>query len=589
MSLEIERNKVGRKPFQAVKLSLDRCQHDYGLSPCTAGIDEPFSGKCFKTFQTCQDTPNYSASSTIGEVWLTESTNDFPLNLLNEVGLAVAVPCIEKIKITPPVIDTKGGLGVRSTVSVKAIDFPHHDRGLDPYVDTRNYNPEERGTFWGKLLARNKHYNGRLLTVYTGFLDENDQFDATNFEQRVYVIETIDGPSSKGIVNIKAKDILKLADDKRAKIPIASTGSNTLALDAVETTSITLTAGTGDEYTIGGGYVRLEEEIIQYASRTGDVLSTLTRGTWGTIATDHDAGVTAQLCADFSAVNVVDIVEDLLLNYTSIPAGYLDTVNWDIEKTAWLSSNNLTNIISKPTGVFKILQQLTAENLFYMWWDAVTQKVKLKAIAPSFGIETLTDNNNIVEDSMKIEQKKEQRISQVWFYYGVRDYTETKTENYKTLYITVNSETESPNSYGESVVKIIESRWIIDEGLALQNAGRLILMFKDNQRVATFNLDKKDNVKVGDRVTLQTRSVQTITGEPESLEMILTEEDEIKSGTTVRFKAAEYQFTERYGNIAPNMITLDYSADTDENRGKYAYICLDNGKFADNSAGYAIL
>ena len=38
MSYEIERNRVGRKPFQIVKLSLDYCTLEHGVAPCTAGL-----------------------------------------------------------------------------------------------------------------------------------------------------------------------------------------------------------------------------------------------------------------------------------------------------------------------------------------------------------------------------------------------------------------------------------------------------------------------------------------------------------------------------------------------------------------------
>ena len=38
MTYAIERTRVGRKPFQIVKLSLDYCTLTYGESPCTAGL-----------------------------------------------------------------------------------------------------------------------------------------------------------------------------------------------------------------------------------------------------------------------------------------------------------------------------------------------------------------------------------------------------------------------------------------------------------------------------------------------------------------------------------------------------------------------
>ena len=38
----------------------------------------------------------------------------------------------------------------------------------DPYVSERTYIPITRGTYFGKLKARNPFYNGRIMRVYSG-------------------------------------------------------------------------------------------------------------------------------------------------------------------------------------------------------------------------------------------------------------------------------------------------------------------------------------------------------------------------------------------------------------------------------------
>lgn len=215
-----------------------------------------------------------------------------------------AIPSLIDINLAPTQLSVDGGLGKRASVTVMVQDHPHHDRDTDPYVTSRSYTPMERGTYWGKLKARNPYYQGRLLKIYTGYIGE--AFDlAENFESRLYVIERIDGPDSKGRVSITAKDILKLADNDRAKYPRATDGRLSIALTDVEETSLSLApAGVGSEvfsdgsqkYPDTGGLVRIGDEVIAYASRTGDTLSTLDRARFGTTAAAHSADEVVQIC-----------------------------------------------------------------------------------------------------------------------------------------------------------------------------------------------------------------------------------------------------------------------------------------------------
>ena len=78
--------------------------------------------------------------------------------------------------------------------------------------------PDLRGSFWGKLLARNKFWEGRRVDILTGYLDaDTGAYDPANFIRRTYVIEAIAGPDRAGKVSLVAKDPLKFADSNRAR------------------------------------------------------------------------------------------------------------------------------------------------------------------------------------------------------------------------------------------------------------------------------------------------------------------------------------------------------------------------------------
>jgi len=663
VTYETEKDRVGRLPFQVVKLSLDHCTKRYGVNDpstggfgvCLAGtrttgtaqggsttsvtlaasasstdgfyegyaifitsgsadgelkritaydgttkeatLDTAMAapvanldtyeliervGACYNTRETCQDLTNYDPDPTSNEIYLTEANSNFPVDLLDTSGLAVAIPCLKSVKITPPRLNIGRGLGMRSNVDITCYDFPHGDNGIDPYYLSRNYDPATQGTFWGKLLARNPYYTGRLLTVYRGYLEQDGTFDLTNYNTWVYAIDRIDGIQRNDTVKLTAKDILKKADDKKAQVPKPSTGlvlTSFLAADASFTVTPT---GVGDAEYPASGTARISDEIFDF-TRVGDVFTfDGTRGQYGTTASDHDAGDSVQLCLVYTNENVVDIVQDLLDvslrsdtnglgTNAGIPTAQLDIAGWTSERNLWLSSNLLTRVISKPFGVNQLLTELTEQNLFYMWWDAKTSLVKLRAIAPVREGSALTDDDNFIADSIKVWEDQKLRTSQTWIFYGVRNWAEDtdKLENYKSLYVGVDTEQEDPDTYNESQIDKIISQWITTEALAVQLSGRLLNIYGRNVKFINFDLDNKDDVSLGDNITVSTRYIQDVDGSNKTFNMIVIEENEKESGSINSFRAQQFELLGSYGyigyshtgrmasNPASNQVVLD--------------------------------
>jgi hypothetical protein len=289
MSYAAEQVKSGRQPVVIVEMVMDYCARTYGVAPCTASVGVTGTQKCFNTIQNCQDEDNYSK---------TTKTYRFAQKNAALPPSFSAIPSLIGVEFSPGKLDTGGGLGIRSAVTLTFEDHAHHDRGIDPYVTERAYTPMDRGTFWGKFLARNQYYQGRPIYVYSGFIGATfDTTLASDFKKHVYVIEKIEGPDGSGRIKVTAKDPLKLADNERAAMPRASYGRLSAAIDDNDTTlTLTTTAADYSEYPTTGGYVRIDSEIIQYAGRTGSSLTGLTRAQYGTTAAAHDADAAVQLC-----------------------------------------------------------------------------------------------------------------------------------------------------------------------------------------------------------------------------------------------------------------------------------------------------
>lgn len=559
---------MGRQPFQYVEIDLDYCANTAGVAPCAAS--QTGDAKCFNTYATCNDTPNFNLTTKTyrfcspngGKVPQgLDAIIDNNFRLLEDGGfrlledgsrrmleavciMSVTIPCLRSISITPAEITAGKGLGLRAACSITMQDFPHSDIRIDPYVSERTYIPITRGTFFGKLKARNPFYNGRIMRVYSGYLEQDGSFNAANFEVRTYVIEQWDGIDTNGITKITAKDILKLASDDRAVAPKASIGKITLDMTN-STTSVNLTpTGIGSDYG-SSGYVRIGSEVMAF-TRSGDTL-TLTRAQKGTTASTHQQGDTVQLCYQVVGQTAQNIVYDLLVNYAFVDPSFIDKSAWDAEQVGYLPRLYNT-LVTTPTGVSKLLTELTEQVGFFLFWDEVNSLIKFQTIRPNSLSETVHELNttkHLLADSVKMRDIVDDRVNEVWVYYGIIDSTKNLTEdsNYSNLYIASNVNDQSQVQNRDVRIKKIQSRWILDRAAAIELGSRYLERFAKAPIEADFALDAKDsNIALADFVQIDSPQHQDFSGSPLAILLQVVKRTEKQTGTTWAFTARQFAF-----------------------------------------------
>lgn len=609
MSYDELKKEFGKQAVQFIELRLERCSLTYGLAPCTAAIGTTGTKKCFNTFGTCQDQPNFASQPvkyrfSTTRLWTRGQGPQL-------TGEPPTFPTLVSVNTAPTVLTPGKGIGVRSSVQAVVQDHPWHDAFTDPYISSRSYKPDDQGSFWGKFLARNKYYQNRVLVVYTGFLDENGEYDPANFKQRTYIITKISGPGADGRVTIEGKDPLRLADNEKAKFPLPCTATLTTAINASHPhfdiadpdgqVAAQLSIGT-----LAQPYLVVDREIVRVTSWTisgTTVTATTTRasvpvyydGTFN-VAVSHGVGAKVQTTWNFDDQYAHDVVNKLLTDAAGLDPAYLPYSEWQTEILEAAPYMKFSRLIAQPTGVKDLLTEITQHGIL-LWWDERATVVRMRGMR-FYGVlsDVLSDDKNFVANTVAVSEDPNSLATQVWMSYAHAAPLEDPKllKSYRQISIPADLTEESANAFGRSQTMQIMSLWMPPSGAsAVQSQTDIQLrQYKKVRKVINFTLDPKDdNYWVGDVISVSTHLVPDDEGALTPRNYLITSVDEVWSadGVMLRYVATE-QFTfTRVGLIAPDSLaSTTYSSATVDQRRQYAFITRDVGTFADGSPGYQI-
>jgi len=568
---------IGREPLQVIEIEQPLCTLEYGVSPCTAAIGVTGSIKCFNGSKTCQDLPNYDPEPLL--LRFCKSQAKQPEGIF-------CVPSLMSVSTSPTQINVVGGskskgpLGIRAELSVTFKDHPYSDVLVDKYRLERNYIATDRGSYWSKWLARNPYYNGYIMRVYDGYVGQS----LSEMGKRTYLIDTFSGPDSNQNVMIKAKDVLKLADNDKAQAPGASTGK--LIVDYTESASM-------DPMRITGG-VAAEYTGVSTISDTEINLTGITRSIRTTEAEDQDAGDRVQICLEYTDIRPDDLANDLLTTYGNVPASFITLADWSAEASVWLEQFRLSTLITEPTGVTDLLGEITEQALFYIWWDERAEQIRLRALRPAFNdsVKSIDNFKNILAGTFELKAKPKERISQVWVFFGQRNPVEKldDEQNFRSIRVRVDADAESDLQYGEQRIRKIYSRWIQSDAIAIQTTARLLSRFRDTPEYIAFALDAKDRAMwTGDLADVTVDSIVDETGGPRVLRWQVISAEETISGEVTEYQLQRFEYgpTDKAAFIMATNAPI-YANASEAQRLTGGFIGDDFGLMPNGDPGYTL-
>ena len=602
-------NSAARTPCTLVVIALDYCQNTFGVAPCTAT-----GTPCYNTYPTCKDTANFNRGSRDYEY----TSNDAPLPFAGPRPYVAA----NGVQYLPTEI--KDSLSITGRTTIQLLDEPDGDVGLDPYIDQRASVPVV--SYWRKVLARNRNYKGRRVSIYEGFIGQSRE----EFQLRwAGVIDSV----TMGTASVKVEVVDLLKALKNYEVPQKWDGKLLVPCDAVGTIiGLDKTAGIADS-----GYILIDDEIIRYAAidTTRNQLTGCTRGCFDTVAASHSADAKIQPVAYYAPQNGWDLLQSMLLDSTDPtvadpPGAGLSATDVDSSAFAdwreWPGGEvKFSAIVPKPTKLDTLFWEVV-DLLGAKCWYSEGQQITVRrdvpnrpgyggfidtAIAtegffalalesgPLLGIESgkyreVTDAENIIDGSTSVDLNDGARLTRsilLWDRSALGD--ETKLESYNTVDIGEDAEAESANEYGEPTEEKGCCRWLRrgyarEEDLLQFVSGylaRRIWRRRDAPPIIAFGVEIKDSgIRTGEWLNLSTDEVLNTDGSPlASARFQIVRRD--TKGDTINLKALSLG-TKKIAVIA-DATAPDYTAATSEER-EYGYIAGADGLLPDGSAAYLI-
>jgi hypothetical protein len=346
-------------------------------------------------------------------------------------------------------------------------------------------------------------------------------------------------------------------------------------------TSLTVAGALLADYP-ASGRLRIGSEIMAYTARAtvgNDVQFTgITRGVLQTEAAKHRQNERVQRVLSFVEVSFQDIIYELLTVWGGIPAMFIDNAAWHIEAAAGRGVLEFTGHITEPAAIEDLVSEICLQAVSNIWWDERQQKIILRALRPTTVDNRLDEDLDIKAGSFAIKELPEERVSQVFVYYNLRNPTLTITDpaNYENAEVRIDVGKQIQYG-GEPVVRQLFCRFIPTQLIAGNLARSYLNRFKDVRREVTFSLAEEKDLWTGDNVTIEHFLDQDQFGLPLLQNWLIIEASVDSVGATYRFVAEDNNSAGVLWVWQDDDVPADWDAATPEQRETLPFWLNDDG------------
>lgn len=294
----------------------------------------------------------------------------------------------------------------------------------------------------------------------------------------------------------------------------SSTGSWT------ETTSAYNLSVTDGSVLDASGYIKVEDEIIYYASKSSNTLQDITRGINNTKKVPHSSGVVIGKLFEYPADNPFTILQDIL-TAGGIDASYI-AAKFGTYESAWSDIDFSLQPYFQNTKLGDIYFNLV-DSLDCLSWvneDGEIDIIKQEEVPGSYT--TITDTENIIRGSISVDWNEESRFTR-WFMYWNRYDGSKKLDDksgYNRINLDINADAESAVNYNDEKAHITYSAFINIAGNEA-NCNTYVntvltnreTRTKQAQEILKLSVELKDSaIKVGDIIKVSTSALQDADG-----------------------------------------------------------------------------
>jgi len=294
------------------------------------------------------------------------------------------------------------------------------------------------------------------------------------------------------------------------------------------------------------GVVRIDDELIRFAGRSGAGLAVTERGAFGTAAASHASG---------AAVAPTQLSDEL---------------------GRWLAGTSYRRFVERGSELKGLVNELRAQTLTHLW-QGEDSTIRAKCVAPPFYTDApaaLDDDRSFLAGSASWEPGGDLRATRVVVHYApaAPDPGE-RPEDYNGLLAVVDAEVESAAMFGRASEREVYAGWVWREPEAMLLATRYLIRYRSGAGLFHFALELKDDgVQVGDFVRVTSDALVGPDGGPRPGALFEVLKKQRRGDNRLEFTAIDTRLDRRYPLIAPAGLTADYDDATDAEREIYGFV-----------------